>query len=33
MGDKLSGDYFQIKNPVYFSAEKAFDPDGVFMLT
>lgn len=28
MGDKLSGDYFQIKNPVYFSAEKAFDPDG-----
>ena len=28
MGDKLSGDYFQIKNPVYFSAKKAFDPDG-----
>ncbi len=28
MGDKLSGDYFQIKNPVYFSAEKTFDPDG-----
>ena len=28
MGDKLSGDYFQIKNPVYFSAGKTFDPDG-----
>lgn len=28
MGDKLSGDYFQIKNPVYFSAKKTFDPDG-----
>lgn len=28
MGDKFSGDYFQIKNPVYFSAGKAFDPDG-----
>ena len=28
IGDKSSGDYFQIKNPVYFSAEKAFDPDG-----
>lgn len=28
IGDKLSGDYFQVKNPVYFSARKAFDPDG-----
>ena len=28
IGDKSSGDYFQIKNPVYFSAEKAFDPEG-----
>ncbi|MCJ7727028.1 MAG: PKD domain-containing protein, partial [Actinobacteria bacterium] len=28
IGDKSSGDYFQIKNPVYFSAGKAFDPDG-----
>ncbi|HEY4695367.1 MAG TPA: transglutaminase domain-containing protein [Candidatus Hydromicrobium sp.] len=27
-GDRLTGGYFQIKNPVYFSARKAFDPDG-----
>jgi len=27
-GDRLDGDNYQIKNPVYFSAEEAFDPDG-----
>ncbi|MDD5622050.1 MAG: transglutaminase domain-containing protein [Actinomycetota bacterium] len=27
-GDKLEGGSYQIKNPVYFSAGEAFDPDG-----
>src|SRR3989304_5766736 len=27
-GDRLDGVNYQIKNPVYFSAEGAFDPDG-----
>jgi len=27
-GDTFGGDYFQIKNPVYFSARNTFDPDG-----
>ncbi len=28
IGDRFEGDYFQIKNPVYFTAKKTFDPDG-----
>ncbi len=27
-GDSFKEDYFQIRNPVYFSAGKTFDPDG-----
>lgn len=27
-GDIFREDYFQVKNPLYFSARKAFDPDG-----
>jgi len=28
IGDKFEEDYFQIKNPVYITARKTFDPDG-----